>query len=45
MRVDALPDVSLPHGGPGRSEDSGNFVLTDIEAVATSVRDWLRRVV
>lgn len=39
LRLDVLPDVSLPHGGPGRSPDSGNFVLTDIEVVAVSITD------
>ena len=39
VRVDAIPDVSLPHGGPGRSPDSGNFVLTYVEAEATSLAD------
>ena len=26
LKLEALPDDSLPHGGPGRSEDTGNFV-------------------
>jgi hypothetical protein len=39
VRLDPLPDVSLPQGGPGRSIESGNFVLTQIDAVAVSVAD------
>ena len=39
LRLEALPDDSLPHGGPGRSEDTGNFVLTHIEGEAVSVAD------
>jgi hypothetical protein len=27
--LEALPDPSLPHGGPGRSPDSGNFHLNE----------------
>ncbi|HEX8522318.1 MAG TPA: DUF1549 domain-containing protein [Tepidisphaeraceae bacterium] len=36
IRVEAIADASLPQGGPGRSPSSGNFVLNQIEAVATS---------
>lgn len=39
VRVEALPHESLPHGGPGRSPESGNFVLTHVEAEAVSVAD------
>jgi hypothetical protein len=39
MKLEALPDDSLPHGGPGRSEDSGNFVLTAIDGQALSIDD------
>jgi hypothetical protein len=39
VKVDAIPDQSLPHGGPGRSPDSGNFVLTYVEAEAISLAD------
>jgi hypothetical protein len=34
LRIEALTDESLPHSGPGRSEDTGNFVLTQIEGEA-----------
>lgn len=30
LRLEALPDSSLPHGGPGNS-DNGNFVLTALQ--------------
>ena len=30
MRVEALPDPSLPAGGPGRADD-GRFVLNDLK--------------
>jgi len=30
LRVEALPDPSLPKGGVGRSKDDGNFVLTGL---------------
>jgi hypothetical protein len=36
IRLEAIPDDSLPHGGPGRSPDTGNFVLTKFEADAVS---------
>jgi hypothetical protein len=39
LRLEVLPDASLSQGGPGRSVDSGNFVLTNIEATAVSVAD------
>jgi hypothetical protein len=39
VRVEALPDDSLPHGGPGRSSDGGNFVLTGLEASAAPLAD------
>ncbi|HWE04813.1 MAG TPA: PSD1 and planctomycete cytochrome C domain-containing protein [Tepidisphaeraceae bacterium] len=39
LRLEALPDDSLPHGGPGRSEDTGNFVLTAIDGEAVSIAD------
>lgn len=29
FRLEALPDASLPRSGPGRSENNGNFLLTD----------------
>ncbi|HZZ42179.1 MAG TPA: DUF1549 domain-containing protein, partial [Tepidisphaeraceae bacterium] len=31
LKLEVLPDISLPHGGPGRSPDSGNFVLTNLD--------------
>ena len=39
IRIEAMADPQLPQGGPGRSLDSGNFVLTQIEATAVSVAD------
>jgi len=30
LRLEALPDESFPHNGPGRWPDNGNFVLTDV---------------
>ncbi len=33
LRVEALPDASLPKGGPGR-DPYGNFLLTGIEVIA-----------
>jgi mono/diheme cytochrome c family protein len=35
VRVEAIPDASLPKGGPGR-DPYGNFLLTGIEAEASS---------
>jgi hypothetical protein len=35
VRVEALPDASLPKGGPGR-DPYGNFLLTGIEVEASS---------
>ena len=39
MRVEALPDPSLPCHGPGRSPDDGNFIL---EAVHLEHDPWAR---
>ncbi|MEA2736585.1 MAG: hypothetical protein QOE14_3036 [Humisphaera sp.] len=39
LRIETLPDDSLPHGGPGRSLDSGNFVLTHVQASAVALND------
>ncbi len=33
LRIEALPDASLPHNGPGRAEN-GNFVLGEIRVIA-----------
>ncbi len=38
IRLDALTDPSLPHTGPGRSENA-NFVLTEFEATVAPVSD------
>ncbi len=35
IRVEAIPDDSLPHRGPGRAEN-GNFVLTELSIVYRS---------
>ncbi len=42
LRLEALPDDSLPHQGPGRSEDTGNFVLTELEGESVSIADLKR---
>ncbi len=39
LRLEAIPDPSLPEGGPGRSPSSGNFVLNNLEAAAVSLAD------
>ncbi len=36
LRLEVLPDGSLPMGGPGRSPESGNFVLTEMEGFSVS---------
>jgi hypothetical protein len=36
LRLEAMPDDSLPYGGPGRSPTEGNFVLTALEAEVVS---------
>lgn len=38
LRLEALPDESLPKKGPGRS-DSGNFVLSELRLLASPVED------
>ncbi len=37
FRLEALPDPSLPAGGPGRAGD-GNFVLTDFKAATAAAQ-------
>jgi len=37
IRIEALQDPSLPHDGPGRRGENGNFVLTEFEVDATPV--------
>jgi hypothetical protein len=39
LRLEPLQDPSLPQKGPGRFAESGNFVLTNIEATAVSIAD------
>src|SRR5438046_2999025 len=39
IRMEVMPDPSLRQGGPGRSPESGNFVLTNVEAEAVSMAD------
>jgi hypothetical protein len=36
LRLEALPDPSLPHDGPGRDPTSGNFHLHEVRLSATS---------
>ncbi len=36
VRLDALPHPSLPHEGPGRALENGNFVLTEVDGEAVS---------
>ncbi len=38
VRIEALPDVRLPAGGPGRSS-SGNFILTKLKVTASAKGD------
>jgi WD40 repeat protein/mono/diheme cytochrome c family protein len=38
IRLEALTDASLPNKGPGRAPD-GNFVLSELEVIATSKAD------
>jgi hypothetical protein len=38
LRIEALPDASLPQGGPGR-DPYGNFLLTGVEATVTSATE------
>jgi hypothetical protein len=38
IRLEAIPDPSLPKGGPGRA-DSGNFVLAELKVTAVPARD------
>jgi hypothetical protein len=39
LRIDALPHPSLPFNGPGRSTDTGNFVLTNLSAEVAPADD------
>jgi hypothetical protein len=39
VRIEAIKDKRLPKQGPGRSNNDGNFVLSEIEATAGPVRD------
>lgn len=43
LRLEALPDDSLPRGGPGRA-DNGNFILTEVELSGESGKplSWLK---
>ncbi len=34
IRLEALPDPSLPHGGPGRFPDNGNFHLHHLQVLS-----------
>jgi len=43
IRVEALPDPSLPKGGPGR-DPYGNFVLNGIEVVAGDAREAIKAI-
>lgn len=36
LRLEALPDISLPSNGTGRGADSGKFVLTELQAAVRS---------
>ncbi len=43
IRLEVLPDPSMPAGGSGRSPGNGNFVLTDFRVMAgESVVTWSR---
>jgi hypothetical protein len=39
LRLEVLPDASLPKGGPGRAPGDGNFVLSQIELKVASKAD------
>jgi hypothetical protein len=39
LKIDALPHPSLPFNGPGRSTDTGNFVLTNLSAEVAPAGD------
>lgn len=39
LRLEVLPDPSLPKGGPGRAPGDGNFVLNQIEVHVASKSD------
>ncbi len=43
IRVEALPDPSLPKGGPGR-DPYGNFVLNGIEIISGSTRVGIKSI-
>ena len=43
VRLEVLPDPSLPHGGPGRDAE-GNFFLSDFDVQVTSPEPQLRTV-
>ena len=44
LRLEAMSDPSLPHGGPGRFADNGNFTLYEIRVSARGVSVPLRDV-
>jgi hypothetical protein len=31
LRLEVIADLSLPHGGPGRCSENGNFVVTELQ--------------
>jgi len=39
VRLEALADPSLPHGGPGRSPSNGNFVLSELTLAVAPLAD------
>ena len=39
LRLEVLPDESLPKKGPGRGEETGDFVLTELRVSAAGARD------
>jgi tetratricopeptide (TPR) repeat protein len=45
IRLEAIPDPSMPAGGSGRAPNWGNFVLTDFRVIAgESVVAWSRAI-
>ena len=38
LRLEALSHASLPHGGPGRAPENGNFVLSQLTVTAAPIR-------
>ncbi len=44
IRIEALPDISLPKNGPGRAAESGKFVLSELQVALRSPKTVSPRV-